>query len=89
MTAIREVPDRPGPVEDEQYEINEILDSRIHRGKLKYLIRWKGYPYEEASWVPPEDVNANRLFRQFHRDNPLKPRLLLTCLVYVLQKDPW
>ncbi|KAG5716920.1 hypothetical protein E4T56_gene8539 [Termitomyces sp. T112] len=43
-------PSQPPPVkvEDEyHYEVNEILDSRIVRGRLQYLVRWKGYGPED------------------------------------------
>lgn len=54
---------------DNQYEIDEILDFKIYRGKIKYLVQWKGYPYEEASWVPKDNINATR----FHKKYPHKP----------------
>ena len=33
----------------EEFEIEEILDSRKHCGRLQYLIHWKGYPSEDNS----------------------------------------
>lgn len=29
--------------DDEQYEVDYILDSRIHDGKLQYRVKWAGY----------------------------------------------
>lgn len=58
ITMARDSPQCPGPVRDEHYEIDKILDSKISRGRLKYLVQWKGYPYKEASWVPERDVNG-------------------------------
>lgn len=63
----------PGPMNGDHYEIDEILDSKMARGKVKYLVRWKGYPYEEASWVYPHSINALRLLRRFHKQYPHKP----------------
>ena len=36
----------PPPIEvdgTEEFEVSEILDSRINRGKLEYLVHWQGY----------------------------------------------
>ena len=33
-----------------EYEVENILDSQIFRGKVKYLVRWKGYGVEEDEW---------------------------------------
>ena len=34
----------------EEYEVEKILDSRIFRGKVEYLVHWKGYGVEEDEW---------------------------------------
>src|SRR5882672_2182333 len=34
----------------EEYEVECILDSQIFRGKLEYLVHWKGYGIEEDEW---------------------------------------
>ena len=31
----------------EEYEVKKILDSQIFHGRVKYLVRWKGYGVEE------------------------------------------
>ena len=38
----------------EEFEVDSILDSRIHRGMLEFLVRWIGYPM--PTWQPFEDV---------------------------------
>ncbi|KAF8236653.1 hypothetical protein L208DRAFT_1187423, partial [Tricholoma matsutake] len=43
------------------------------RGKLQYLVHWKGYGYEENSWVEESDVNAPRLVKEFHRRHTAAP----------------
>ena len=57
-----------------QWEVDEILDSRIVRRKLRYLIKWKGYGRDEDSWEPESDVNAPELVEKFHREHPEAPR---------------
>jgi len=59
---------------EQHYEVESILDSRLRAGKLEFLVNWKGYGYEENSWVSERDVNAPRLISQFYRDHPGAPR---------------
>jgi hypothetical protein len=68
-------PPLPTIVDDEEhYEVEEVLDSRLYRGKLQYLVKWKGFGYEENSWAHESDVFAPRLVREFHRIHPAAPR---------------
>lgn len=57
----------------EQFVIEKILDSRIFRNRLQYLIKWQGYGSEENSWEPVNNINAPRLIRQFHQRYPERP----------------
>ncbi|KNZ78045.1 Testis-specific chromodomain protein Y 2, partial [Termitomyces sp. J132] len=58
----------PVKVEDEyHYEVDEILDSRIVRSQLQYLVRWKGYRPEDDTWEPQKNLNrAPNELRDFH-----------------------
>ncbi|KAF8752081.1 hypothetical protein RHS01_08076 [Rhizoctonia solani] len=50
-------PDQPPPetIEgEEEYEVEQILDSKRQQGKWFYLIKWKGYGPEDNSWEPEE-----------------------------------
>ena len=38
-----------------------ITFDRLHQGKQQYLVRWDGYPKEEASWVNEEDLQKQLL----------------------------
>ncbi|ETE56253.1 Heterochromatin protein 1, partial [Ophiophagus hannah] len=62
----------PGPVRDDHYKIDEILDSRRRRGVLQYLVRWTSYLIADASWLPHTDISASRLRQQFHMKYPMK-----------------
>jgi hypothetical protein len=84
------IPGRPKPqhppptLVDEQggehYEVEEILDSRMFRGKLHFLVKWEGYGYEENKWVREEELNAPDLLRDFYQKNPGAPRRITTPL---------
>jgi hypothetical protein len=41
-----------------EYEVEQIQDSQIFRRKLQFLVAWKGYRYEEHSWVDKKDLSA-------------------------------
>ncbi|CAJ0942892.1 unnamed protein product, partial [Ranitomeya imitator] len=68
--------DPPAPVLVEgelEYIVEKILDSRISRRKLQYLVKWKGYGQEDNSWVFASDVHAADLVRAFHLAHPGRP----------------
>ena len=57
-----------------EYEVAAILDSKIVRNKLYYLVEWLGYSPSECTWEPIENVtNAHALLEDFHRKYPDKP----------------
>ena len=59
----------------EEYEVKKILDSWIFRGKVEYLVRWKGYGVEEDKWRPVRDVQGSKqLVAEFHRTHLQAPR---------------
>ena len=72
--------DEPPPVEIEgepEYEVEHIHDTRCHRGKVKYLIQWRGY--QERTWEPLENLkHSSDLVEQFHKQYPeaIKPQNL-------------
>ena len=52
-----------------------IKDSKLIRGKLHFLIKWKGYPHEESTWESADDLhNAEHLVREFYARHPSAPR---------------
>jgi len=62
----------PPPIivdDNEEYEVEEILDKRSHYGKTQYLIKWKGYSLDEASWEPEENLNCPDILEEFNRNN--------------------
>ena len=44
----------------EEYKVEQIFDSWLFRGKLEYLVHWKGYGVEEDEWRPVEDIKGSR-----------------------------
>jgi hypothetical protein len=67
----------PGPTlidGEEEYEVEEILDSKYIRGNLHYYVRWKGYPNSENSWLPIHNLHAPNLLASFHQTHPRAPK---------------
>ena len=75
-----EKPPPPKPVvidNEEEYEVDKVLDSRIYRRKLQYLVQWKGYRAGENSWEPAANLtHAKARVRDFHHQHPEAPQAL-------------
>ena len=62
----------PPPIiieEEEEWEVSQILDSKLKRGKLWYLVEWKGFSQdpERSTWEPTESLNnCPELVKDFH-----------------------
>ena len=72
-------PKRPEPVivdGEEEWEVEEILQSRYIGRGLHYLVKWKGYAEEKYnSWEPAKNLaNSPELVALFHAKNPKAPR---------------
>uniref|UniRef100_A0A803TTC3 Chromo domain-containing protein n=1 Tax=Anolis carolinensis TaxID=28377 RepID=A0A803TTC3_ANOCA len=59
---------------EEEFEVQDILDSCFHRRRLQYLIDWVGFGPEERSWEDASTVHTPDLVRRFHQAYPTKPR---------------
>ena len=72
--------DPPPPVIKDgvkEYEVEHILDSRVFRNKLEYLVCWKGYRVEEDEWRSAKDIKGMRqLVSEFHCRNPEVPQYI-------------
>jgi len=71
-----EEPTPPIQIEGEdEYELDEIIDSRLHYNKLQYRAKWKGYsPEHDKVWYRAENFNnAEHTVQRFHRRYPGKP----------------
>jgi hypothetical protein len=74
--------------EDDHDEVETILQSRLTPNKkgVQYLIKWKGYPDAENSWVPSSGMKqATTLVNHFHLRNPRAPQPACLRLLTVQQ----
>ena len=55
----------------EEWHVEEILDSRIYRQRLQYLVKWIGFA--RPNWKPAKGVNKLEAVDRFHQHYPEKP----------------
>jgi RNase H-like domain found in reverse transcriptase/Reverse transcriptase (RNA-dependent DNA polymerase)/Integrase zinc binding domain/Chromo (CHRromatin Organisation MOdifier) domain/Integrase core domain len=67
----------PPPVEvegEEEWEVAEILDSKITRNRLFYLVDWEGYTPQDRSWEPADFLeNSGEKLDEYHAKYPQRP----------------
>jgi len=67
----------PPPVEvegEEEWQVQEVLDSKFVRNRLRYLVKWEGY--DKTTWEPAESMKDLKAVDEFHELYLLKPALL-------------
>jgi hypothetical protein len=65
-------PPPPPEIDDgeEEWVVEEILDSKMMNRKLRYLVKWKDFGIEHNSWEPWDNVHAPELVAEFYRKHP-------------------
>ena len=67
----------PPPIEvqgQQEYEVEEILNSKIVRNKLRYLVSWIGYAPNDRTWEPAEHLeNSPEIVARYHARYPQRP----------------
>ena len=60
----------------EKEKENKIVKRKKNKnGRYKYLVKWKGYPNEEATWEIADNLeHAHRKVQAFHKKKPSAPR---------------
>jgi len=59
---------------EEEWEVEEILNSCWHQRRFQFLVKWKGFSREHNSWEVASDVKALDLIVEYYRKHPATPR---------------
>lgn len=52
-----------------EYEVESILEKEIQRGKVYYLVKWKGFDLDHATWEPRNNLkNAPEILKEFEKN---------------------
>jgi hypothetical protein len=67
----RPIVQEPGPLEvegEEEYEVEEIVDSERHRDGWYYRVKWKGYGPETNTWELKANLeHAENILKKYHQ----------------------
>jgi hypothetical protein len=76
---LEKVLDAADPIEaDDEYHVEEVMGSVEKKGKVSYLVKWRGFPAKK-DWTRENyenfySVGAKEELRKFHSKNPESPR---------------
>jgi len=59
---------------EEEWEVEEILDSHWHQRRFHFLVKWKGFSREHNSWEAASNVKAPDLVMEYYRKHLAAPR---------------
>jgi hypothetical protein len=65
----------------EEYEVYSIIDSRVYRHQLQYLVCWKGYGKGENIWESAKNLlHVKKAIAKFYKENPATSRSISAAL---------
>lgn len=59
---------------EQQYEVEAVVQSKVDKGLLYYLVKWARWPGSDNTWQRPHDLeNAREALIKFHEEYPDAP----------------
>eukprot|EP00002_Diphylleia_rotans_P021528 TRINITY_DN4187_c0_g1_i1.p1 TRINITY_DN4187_c0_g1~~TRINITY_DN4187_c0_g1_i1.p1 ORF type:complete len:332 (+),score=66.91 TRINITY_DN4187_c0_g1_i1:90-1085(+) len=68
------------PLNDGEFEVEEIRNMKRLRARVQYLVKWLNYPESDNTWEPAENILSRQLISRF-QNNLKKPAVWEYCSV--------
>jgi len=69
---------------EEEWKVEEILDSCWHQRRFQFLVKWKGFSREHNSWGVASNVKALDLVTEYYWKHPATPKNICQTDFYAI-----
>jgi hypothetical protein len=64
---VNEVSETEEQAPEESWVVERVMDYKLTKGAMQFLVRWKGFTADEDSWIPEGDMSCHHLVEEFFR----------------------